>query len=86
MNCYEELLKAKGNMARINYILMKKECYGLELTLEEIGKILGISKERIRQIEQSALRKLRHPEIGKKLKEWTEPVKEDNTLKVREKF
>ena len=34
---------------------------GIEYTLSEIGKKLGISRERVRQIEGDALRKLRHP-------------------------
>jgi RNA polymerase primary sigma factor len=31
------------------------------LTLEQIGSIMGVSRERVRQIEAHALRKLRHP-------------------------
>jgi len=31
------------------------------LTLEQIGNIMGVSRERVRQIEAQALRKLRHP-------------------------
>jgi RNA polymerase primary sigma factor len=38
-----------------------------EHTLEEVGKIFGVTRERIRQIEASALRKLRHPTRGRKL-------------------
>jgi RNA polymerase primary sigma factor len=34
---------------------------GRQLTLEEIGKIMGVTRERVRQIEALALRKLRHP-------------------------
>ena len=34
---------------------------GRQLTLEEIGKIMGVTRERVRQIEAHALRKLRHP-------------------------
>lgn len=36
-------------------------CPGRTLTLEQIGKIMGVSRERVRQIEAQALRKLRHP-------------------------
>ncbi len=34
---------------------------GRKLTLEEIGKVMGVTRERVRQIEAHALRKLRHP-------------------------
>jgi len=34
---------------------------GRQLTLEEIGRIMGVTRERVRQIEAHALRKLRHP-------------------------
>jgi hypothetical protein len=37
-------------------------------TLEEIGLIMGITRERIRQIQDKALRKLRHPKRAYKLK------------------
>lgn len=41
-------------------------------TLEEIGKELGITRERVRQIESSAIKKLRFPKFGKKLKNYIE--------------
>ncbi len=41
-----------------------------EYTLDEIAKILGITRERVRQIEAQALKKLRSPKVGKKLKEY----------------
>jgi len=37
-------------------------------TLEEVGREFGITRERIRQIEAKALRKLRHPSYSRKLK------------------
>ena len=40
-----------------------------ELTLQEVGQRLGVTRERIRQIETKALRKLRHPSRSQKLKE-----------------
>jgi RNA polymerase primary sigma factor len=41
---------------------------GKEHTLEEIGRIFGVTRERIRQIEAKALEKLRHPAVADKLK------------------
>jgi RNA polymerase primary sigma factor len=50
--------------------------FGLEgdklYTLSEIGAELGVTRERIRQIETKALRKLRHPSRSKRLREFTE--------------
>jgi len=43
-----------------------------ERTLEEIGKALGITRERVRQIEATAIKKLKHPKIGKELREYLE--------------
>ena len=40
------------------------------LTLEEVGKTFHVTRERIRQIEAKALRKLRHPSRSKKLREY----------------
>ena len=48
--------------------------YGLDsrvpMTLEEVGKIFNITRERVRQIEQSALKKLRNPKINKPIRKF----------------
>ena len=43
---------------------------GRTRTLEEVGKVFNITRERIRQIEAKALRKLRHPSRSKRLKDY----------------
>ncbi len=49
--------------------------FGLEdgktRTLEEVGQIFGVTRERIRQIESKAIRKLKHPSRSRKLKDFT---------------
>ena len=45
---------------------------GKPRTLEEVGKEFNVTRERIRQIEAKALRKLRHPSRSKKLKDFLE--------------
>ena len=60
--------------AREEKVIMLR--YGLEdnraRTLEEVGKEFNVTRERIRQIEAKALRKLRHPKRTKRLKDFTE--------------
>ncbi len=66
----QELLRCNGN---INYILKKLDqmpLYGCDFTLEEIGAVLQVTRERVRQIENSAIKKLKHPNIGRFLKEY----------------
>ncbi|HEX75017.1 MAG TPA: RNA polymerase sigma factor RpoD [Dehalococcoidia bacterium] len=75
-----ELLKAQLNKAlseltdRERRVLLLR--FGLEdgraRTLEEVGKEFNVTRERIRQIEAKALRKLRHPSRSRKLKDYLE--------------
>jgi RNA polymerase primary sigma factor len=54
--------------------------YGLDhdrsYTLEEVGKKFGLTRERIRQIEGKALRRLRHPSLARVLKDYIEPTRQ----------
>ena len=45
---------------------------GRSRTLEEVGREFAVTRERIRQIEAKALRKLRHPSRSKKLRDYLE--------------
>lgn len=60
--------------------------YEHDMTLEEIGKTLGVSRDRVRQVEQKALRKLREPKRSQKLKtcreSWTGETKKQTVYRV----
>ena len=69
----EQLLGVLGTLTpREQKVVMMR--YGLEdghaKTLEEVGKEFNVTRERIRQIEAKALKKLRHPSRSKKLKDF----------------
>lgn len=71
----EQLIEVLGTLTpREQKVLMLR--FGLEdgraRTLEEVGKEFDVTRERIRQIEAKALRKLRHPSRSKKLKDYLE--------------
>jgi RNA polymerase sigma factor (sigma-70 family) len=57
--------------------------YGLtdggEKTLDEIAKVMGFTRERIRQLEQNALRKMKHPAKSKQLREYYTELTTDPT-------
>jgi DNA-directed RNA polymerase specialized sigma subunit len=62
------LLECNGNLKWINECL--KDYGNSAMTLEEIGLVLGITRERVRQIESSALKKLKHPKHARKLRDY----------------
>jgi RNA polymerase primary sigma factor len=41
-----------------------------EHTLEEIAKKLGVTRERVRQLEKSAIKKLKHPLVSRRLRDY----------------
>ncbi len=53
-------------------------------TLEEVGRRMGLTRERIRQIEATALRKLRHPSRSKVLRDYTEDGGQSTRVGARE--
>jgi RNA polymerase primary sigma factor len=64
----DTLTEREENVLRLRFGLTD----GRMRTLEEVGKVFGVTRERIRQIEAKALRKLRHPSRSKRLKEFLE--------------
>ena len=83
VDAYEDMLEAiniaelKESVKRVLGMLTEKEAKiikmrfgfydGVERTLEEVGKEFGVTRERVRQIEAKAIRKLRHPSRAKQL-------------------
>lgn len=71
----EQLLEALGTLTEREQKVLRLR-FGLDdgraRTLEEVGKEFDVTRERIRQIEAKALRKLRHPKRSRKLKDYLE--------------
>ncbi len=67
-NVLDTLTEREENVLRLRFGLDD----GQPRTLEEVGKFFGVTRERIRQIEAKALRKLRHPSRSKQLKDFLE--------------
>jgi RNA polymerase primary sigma factor len=72
---HENLEEALGSLTERESKVLRMR-FGLAgdkpLTLEEVGKVFGVTRERIRQIESKALRKLRHPSRRRKLQDYLE--------------
>ena len=71
----EQLNEVLGTLTEREQKVLKLR-FGLEdgraRTLEEVGKVFNVTRERIRQIEDKALRKLRHPSRSRKLRDYLE--------------
>jgi RNA polymerase primary sigma factor len=65
----EQLNEREQAVVRMRFGLLDDKS---DRTLEEIGKELNVTRERVRQIESSAIKKLKHPKVGRKLKNYIE--------------
>jgi RNA polymerase primary sigma factor len=65
----DQLNEREKAVIRMRFGLLEDES---DRTLEEIGKELSVTRERVRQIESSAIKKLKHPRVGRKLKNYIE--------------
>jgi len=65
----EQLNEREKAVVKLRFGIMDDES---DRTLEEIGKELNVTRERVRQIESSAIKKLKHPKVGRKLKSYIE--------------
>jgi RNA polymerase primary sigma factor len=62
----QDLPPREVRILQLRYGLVDGETY----TLEEVGKKLGVTRERVRQIEAQALSRLRHPTHARKLRDF----------------
>jgi len=67
-NALNSLTSKERKIILLRYGLEKDKCK----TLEEVGEIFGVTRERIRQTEEKALIKMRHPRNTRKLKDFIE--------------
>ncbi len=65
----DQLNERERAVIKLRFGIMDDES---DRTLEEIGKELSVTRERVRQIESSAIKKLKHPKVGRKLKNYIE--------------
>lgn len=68
MSVLDDLTEREKNVLKLRFGLDD----GRARTLEEVGKVFDVTRERIRQIEAKALRKLRHPSKSKRLRDYLE--------------
>ncbi len=68
-NVLEQLNEREKAVIKLRFGIMDDES---DRTLEERGKELSVTRERVRQIESSAIKKLKHPKVGRKLKNYIE--------------
>lgn len=65
----DQLNEREKSVIRMRYGLLEDES---DRTLEEIGKELNVTRERVRQIESSAIKKLKQPKVGRQLRNYIE--------------
>ena len=66
-NVLDQLNEREKAVIKMRFGLLEDES---DRTLEEIGKALNVTRERVRQIESSAIKKLKHPRIGRQLRQY----------------